>query len=103
VDPYTGVWEATVDTHGLFLSICDPDWGEQLAPLAITWGMPLGRYPLSQAPLPATLTVTVDTVQATGPWTWDERDGSLVFDLDSLPPPGSEVRITYTPADACPG
>jgi hypothetical protein len=103
VYPYTGVWEATIATHGLFVSLCEPDWGERLAPLAITSGTPLGRYPLSQAPLPATIAVTADTVPFTGPWTWDERDGSLVFGVDSLPPADSEVRISYTPADACPG
>ncbi|MFH1468581.1 MAG: choice-of-anchor D domain-containing protein [Pseudomonadota bacterium] len=101
VGPYTGVWEASAASHGLFVSLCDADWGEQLAPLAITWGMPLGRYPLSQAPAPASVVVTADSVPITGPWAWDARDGSLVIDPDGLPTPGSEVQITYTPADAC--
>ena len=59
-DPYTGFYEATVATDGLFLSLCTSDWGGHLTALAEATTANLSSFPLTEWPVPDTIEVRVD-------------------------------------------
>ena len=99
----TGLYEATVATGGLYLSICD-DWGDILGHLGSGVGgsVTTGSFELSEMPVAASLEVQVDGSLAEG-WTYNEVDNSVDFSEDSRPAGGSTVEIRYaTRPDGCP-
>lgn len=90
--------QAVAATGGVFASVCS-DWGVSLATVAAGSVVPLADvFPLSQAPIVATLSVTVDGTPATG-WAYDAAAQAVVFDV--APPPGAVVEVTYEPAADC--
>lgn len=99
-DPYTGMIEACAATRGLLLSLCDPAWGEDLAPLAITRGYARGAFPLSTEPIPDTIEVRVDGVTAEH-WTYEAGANSVVFGPREIPTASDTVEVVYTPMGAC--
>ena len=56
-DPYTGMYEATVATGGLFWSICAQDWGTYLEELAEGSAADLSSFGLTEPPVPETIVV----------------------------------------------
>ena len=100
---FTGAYEATVATGGQFLSICATDWDASMETLALattSWVDPR-KFELSDWPVLATLTVTVDGVPVTSGWTYNPTDNSVEFDEGQEPAPGSVVELTYATYADC--
>jgi hypothetical protein len=108
---HAGVRYAAVaaGTGGLVQSICASDFGPLLTTLASHIGGLTRSYTLASAPLgealdPSTLTVTVTPVN--GPaytvpqdpnngWSYDGVNGVVLFNGSGVPPPQSQVTISY--------
>jgi len=92
---YTGFYEATVATGGMFLSICALDWGEHLELLAEGSTADLSSFELGQYPVPDTIVVEVDGSTTTVGWSYDPSTNAVDFDADYVPEGGSTVVIHY--------
>ena len=79
-DSYTGFYEATVATGGLFLSICSTDWGAHLQALAEGSTTDLSSFELTDWPVPETIIVRLDGLQTTVGWEYNPTDNSIDFD-----------------------
>jgi hypothetical protein len=92
----TGYWEATWATGGLFLSICDRDWGTNLQNLAVlATAEPHKTFVLSSQPVvKESIVVTVDFVE-NWDWSFDEDENAVRFSADLAPQPLSWVEIEY--------
>ena len=109
-----GYYEATQATGGLFLSICDLDWGEKLSALAeAATRVKLAEffYLAEEEVEPNSIHVYVDGEEVFD-WTFEdqdaEEDGSgdnfpplIRFDSDAVPGEGSTIRIEYASAVDC--
>ncbi len=100
-EPYTGFYEATVATGGLFLSLCATDWGAQLTQLAEESASTLNNFELSEWPVPETIVVSIDSVQTVSGWDYEEDGNSVVFDNDSIPEGGAIIEISYAIQGDC--
>jgi len=99
--PFTGFFEATVATDGLFLSLCATDWGASLTQLAEESAAPLNVFDLSEWPVPETIVVVVDSQVKTVGWDYEESDNAVVFDYDYIPEGGSIIEISYAIQGDC--
>lgn len=92
----TGYYEAVQATGGLFLSICDPDWGSKLQAIASTAseGAPLDRFELEAFPEPSTIAVDVDGIP-TMQWTYDSGTNEIMFPPSAIPAAGADIHVTY--------
>jgi hypothetical protein len=93
--PYTGMYEASVATGGLFLSICATDWGTHLQALAEGSAQDLTSFELTEWPIPATITVKLNNIGTTLGWTYNPTDNSIDFDPDYVPEGGDTVQVDY--------
>jgi hypothetical protein len=92
---YTGFYEATAATGGLFLSICAVDWGSHLEDLAEGSTADLSSFPLSQYPVPETIEITLDGSTSTVGWQYNPSTNAIDFDSDYVPEGGSTIVINY--------
>ena len=92
---YTGFYEATVATGGLFLSICATDWGTHLEALAEGAAADLSTFELTDWPVPETVVVRVDGVTTTVGWEYNPTDNAIDFESDYVPEGGSTIEIEY--------
>jgi len=92
---YTGFYEATVATGGLFLSICASDWGAYLEALAEGSAADLSTFELTDWPVPETIVVRVDGVTTTVGWAYNPTDNAIDFESDYVPEGGSTIEIEY--------
>ena len=92
---YTGMYEATVATGGLFLSICATDWSTHLTALAEGSAQDLSSFELTQWPVPETIVVKVDGQTQTIGWEYNPTDNAIDFDQDYVPEGGSQVQVDY--------
>ncbi len=92
---YSGFYEATVATGGLFLSICATDFGSHLESLAEQSTADLTSFELSDFPVQETILVIVDGVRVGSGWSYDASSNSVVFDEDYTPEGGSTIEIEY--------
>ncbi|MCB9744107.1 MAG: choice-of-anchor D domain-containing protein [Alphaproteobacteria bacterium] len=97
----TGLYEATVATGGLFLSICATDFGSHLEALAEGSAADLTSFELSDFPVPTTITVIVDSIQINTGWEYNEVDNAIQFDDDSVPEGGSIIEVDYALLGDC--
>jgi hypothetical protein len=95
-DSYTGFYEATVATGGLFLSICSTDWGAHLQALAEGSTTDLSSFELTDWPVPETIIVRLDGLQTTVGWEYNPTDNSIDFDPDHVPEGGATITVEYT-------
>ncbi|HJN76489.1 MAG TPA: choice-of-anchor D domain-containing protein [Myxococcota bacterium] len=109
-----GYYEATQATGGLFLSICDLDWGEKLSKLAeAATRVKLAEffYLAEEEVEPNSIHVYVDGEEVFD-WTYEdidaEEDGTgtnypplVRFDSDAIPGEGANIRIEYASAVDC--
>lgn len=100
-DAYTGMYEASVATGGLFLSLCATDWGSQLQALAEGSAQDLTSFELTQWPVPETIVVRVDGQTTTVGWTYNPTDNAIDFDTDYVPEGGSIVEVDYAVYGDC--
>ncbi len=89
------VYEMTVATGGLYLSVCATDWASHLKALVDSSTLDLSSFELSDFPVPSTIVVTVDGVVQTSGWTYDAVDNSVNFDDDHIPAGGSTIEVQY--------
>jgi hypothetical protein len=92
---YTGMYEATVATGGLFLSICATDWGAHLEALAEGSAQDLTSFELTEWPVPETIVVKVDGVTSTIGWEYNPTDNAIDFDTDYVPEGGQTIQVDY--------
>ncbi len=92
---YTGAYEATVATGGLFLSICATDWGTHLEALAEGSATDLSSFELSDWPVEETIVVKIDGVTTTIGWEYNPTDNAIDFDEDYVPEGGSTIEVEY--------
>ncbi len=98
---YSGVYEATVETAGLFLSICEADWTAGFQALAQV--LANCRFLLSERPVPDTIEVRVEGITVEG-WSYDRDSNAVVFDQGEAAPEFREtVEIEYTLQGECSG
>lgn len=100
-DPGTGYYEATVATGGLFLSICAKDWASHLEVLAVGSVAQKSAFGLSQAPVIETIEVTIDGINTSVGWEYDEKTQAVQFETEHIPPGGSTIEIYYQLAPPC--
>ena len=92
---YTGYYEATVATGGLFLSICSTSYASSLETLAEGSAQDLSSFELSDWPVPETIVVIVDGVTTTVGWEYNAVDNAIDFESDYVPEGGSTIEIEY--------
>jgi len=88
--------DATIDTSGIYLSICATDWGSHLETLAENASQDLSSFELTGAPVEETIEVAVDGITTVGTWTYNQTDNTVDFGLDHVPEGGSTIEIAYT-------
>jgi len=93
---YTGFYEATVATGGLFLSICATDFGAHLEALAEGSAADLNSFELTEWPVPETISVKIDGVTTTIGWEYNTTDNAIDFDGDYVPEGGSTIEVDYS-------
>lgn len=89
------VYESTVATGGLYLSVCATDWASHLKALVDSSTLDLSSFELSDFPVPSSIEVTVDGSVQTSGWTYDAADNSINFDDDHIPAGGSTIEVYY--------
>ena len=100
-DPYTGMYEATVATDGVFQSICATDWGAHLEALAENSAANLSSFALSEWPVEETIVVSVDALQIVAGWRYESSSNAVVFDHDHVPEGGAVIEIAYAIQGDC--
>ncbi|NTX35494.1 choice-of-anchor D domain-containing protein [Myxococcus sp. CA033] len=85
--------EATARTGGEVMNVCAANYGPLLAAVANKAFSAQDRFPLSDAPEPGSVTVTVDGAPVTTGWRYDAPTNSVIF--ANVPAPGAKVAISY--------
>lgn len=85
--------EATARTGGEVMNVCAANYGPLLAAVANKAFSAQDRFPLSDAPEPGSVTVTVDGAPVTTGWRYDAPTNSVIF--THVPAPGAKVAISY--------
>ncbi len=99
---FSGYYEAVVATDGLFLSVCEEDWDAHMEKLvAASIGGGGDYFPLSGNPLESTIEVYLDGSRSSDGWEYDGDLNSIIFEDESYPLEGTEVRIDYIKATGC--
>ncbi|MFK7928714.1 MAG: choice-of-anchor D domain-containing protein [Myxococcota bacterium] len=99
----TKIYEASVATGGLFLSICSSDWSEKLESLAAESVSINDSFELTQQPVPQTIEVNIDGQLINVGWEYEITSNSVVFDRDRIPAGGSTIEIFYQRLPDCGG
>ena len=86
--------DVTHASAGLAEDLCAADLGPAFKALATQVTGLQGRFPLSQAPQPATIQVTVNGSPVSD-WSYDPTSNSVVFPSGGEPPADSQVEVTY--------
>ena len=100
---FTGFYEATVATGGLFLSICATDWGAHLEALAEGSAADLTSFPLTEYPVPSTIEVRVDGISTSLGWNYNASLNAIDFEDDYVPEGGSTIEVSYALYGDCEG
>ena len=90
-EPSERLFDATQWTGGAFLSICD-DLSFTVRELA---SLMVATFPLTDPPIDANITVTVDGKEVESGWTYMPDTNAIRFDDNSYPATGSVVGIEY--------
>ena len=88
-------------TGGLFLSICAKDWASHLEVLAVSSVAQKSSFELSQAPVPETVEVSIDGVNLSSGWTYNDLDQTVDFETEHIPTGGSTIEIEYQLQPPC--
>jgi hypothetical protein len=93
--------DATIDTSGIYLSICATDWGSHLETLAENASQDLSSFELTGTPVEETIEVAVDGITTVGTWTYNQADNTVDFEPDHVPEGGSTIDVQYTLMGDC--
>ena len=94
-------------TSGQYIDICTKDWDGAMTTLA---EQSLGAFQpvmiLGALPIVESIVVEVDRVPLESGWVYTGLPlaggtNEIRFDLESLPPPGSRIEVSYTVAPVC--
>jgi hypothetical protein len=88
-----GYADVVAATGGAFLSICS-EWGANVGVLADVT-IRRDTFPLSAAPDPGTVRVSVNGVPLATGWRWDPEPNTVVFDALLAPLEGDVVEVAY--------
>jgi hypothetical protein len=99
-EPSGGLQFAATLTGGTFLSWCN-DWSTNMEAIADAALSGIQRFELDYTPNPDSITVSIDGVDQTEGWTYDDEDNEILFDEAHFPNPGSEVKIHYLTETTC--
>jgi hypothetical protein len=98
-DPPFRLADMTRRTAGVLASICDSAFDQSLVRIAQGLNTLRRVFPLTLAPDPTTIYVTVDGVPINADpvngWQYRPEINSIAFSGDYVPPPGSTVRIFF--------
>lgn len=103
----TGLYEGTVATGGLFLSICAQDFGTHLEALAEGSAADLTSFPLTDIPVEETIEVRVDGALVApndgndAVWSYDFNENSVDFTESYTPQGGSTIQVDYATMGDC--
>ena len=89
------VYELTVATGGLFLSVCATDWSSHLESLVEASAPDLSSFELTAWPVPETIVVAIDGVTVTSGWSYNGADNTVDFEETSVPEGGATIEIEY--------
>jgi hypothetical protein len=98
---YTGFYEATVATGGLYLSICASDWTSHMEALAEASAPDMSSFELTDWPVTETIVVRVDGVPLTEGWAYSPTHNGIDFDSTHLPAAGATVEVEYAQYGGC--
>lgn len=101
-EPFEAFYDASLETGGVFLSICKRDWTRHMETLAAAV---LGEPPsfvLTGEPAEWSIAVQIDGVPSTEGWSYDADLHEIVFASDHFPVPGAQLRVDYFMASECP-
>jgi hypothetical protein len=97
------VYEMTVSTGGLYLSVCATDWASHLEALVEASAVDLSSFELTEWPVPESIVVRVDGINMTTGWTYNETDRAIDFDESHVPEGGSTIEVEYALFGDCEG
>ncbi|MES2644892.1 MAG: choice-of-anchor D domain-containing protein [Myxococcota bacterium] len=97
------VYQMTVETGGLYLSVCAADWASHLEALVEASSADLTSFELTEEPVPETIVVRVDGITTTVGWTYDAVGRSVDFDESHIPDGGSTIEVEYALQGDCEG
>lgn len=97
------IYELSVATTGLYLSVCATDWASHLGALVEGSAADLSSFELTDWPVPETIVVRVDGVTTTTGWRYSEADNSIDFDESYIPEGGSTIEVEYALFGDCEG
>jgi hypothetical protein len=88
--------QVAMQTGGTVESICASDWGSTLTNIgANSFGL-RRQFPLSSAPIPGSINVTVNGQPSSGSnWSYDGNSNSVLFGAGSTPPAAATITVTY--------
>jgi hypothetical protein len=90
--------QVAMQTGGQIESICG-NWGNALNNIGLNSFGLKRQFPLSSAPVPQTIAVSVNGNPVSMPaWSYDSSSNSVVFDQGSAPPAGATITVTYSVA-----
>jgi hypothetical protein len=91
--------QVAMQTGGVVGSICSQTWNTTLNNIGLNSFGLRRQFPLSSAPVPATIAVSVNgSPAAAGSWSYDGNSNSVVFTAGSAPPAGATITVTYSVA-----
>ena len=100
--------QAVTLTGGIQQAICSSTFDDALQYLSLTAVGMEYRFPLTQVPSNiGAMFVSVDGVEVdyydgSNGWTYDPSDNHLVFHGETIPPPESDISVSYPVASECP-
>ncbi len=97
------VYDLTVATGGLYLSVCATDWASHLESIAEVAAADLSSFELTDYPVPTTIVVSIDGVATTAGWVYNAPDNAIDFDDDHIPAGGSTIEVEYSLYGDCSG
>ena len=86
--------------NGVFLSICEDDWGTPLETLA-NESILKSSFTLTQIPVEETIAVTVNGTTSTE-WAYDSSTNAISFNEGHTPDAGASIYVSYSPIYDCP-
>jgi len=101
-DPYSGIYEATLSSEGIFQSVCDP-LDTNLSDLAeVLVGHTLRRvFPIDGSPDDNVVRVFVDGEELVEGWAYDPELGAVLLGDEHVPGIGAEILVSWVEAPEC--
>ena len=101
-NPFTDYDQAVTATGGAFLSVCEADWNNHMAQIAIAClEGASGIFRLEGSPMESSIQVAVDSVPVSEGWVYDSAKNAVIFEEDAYPPFESIVTVYYWLSGDC--